>query len=72
MIMPHVADLQIEFKGRGVTFIAFTARDERNTEDEVAAFIKKRSPTPASLLHAQLRQQERMDKRPFAERVIAA
>ncbi|MFL5240689.1 MAG: redoxin domain-containing protein [Gemmataceae bacterium] len=47
--MPHLADLQARYKDQGVTVISFTSRDIRggpgNTEDKVAAFVKKRGPT---------------------------
>jgi thiol-disulfide isomerase/thioredoxin len=47
--LPRFADVQTRYKGKGATVIAFTSRDIRgvsdNTEDEVAAFVKKRGPT---------------------------
>jgi thiol-disulfide isomerase/thioredoxin/Tfp pilus assembly protein PilF len=47
-IMPHTAELQARYKGRGVTVIAFTSRDllggPNNTAEKVAAFVKKRGP----------------------------
>jgi thiol-disulfide isomerase/thioredoxin len=46
--MPHLARLQAQYKDRGVTIIGFTARDlqgmPHNTEEQVAAFVKKRGP----------------------------
>jgi thiol-disulfide isomerase/thioredoxin len=42
--MPHLAQLQAEYKDQGATFIGFTSRDPENTEDKVAAFVKKRGP----------------------------
>jgi hypothetical protein len=42
--MPHVADLQAQYKDKGVTFIGFSAKDANNTEARVAAFVKKRGP----------------------------
>src|SRR5262249_38223458 len=46
--MPDLAELQVQYKGRGVTCIGFTARDllgvPGNTEEKVAAFVKKRGP----------------------------
>jgi thiol-disulfide isomerase/thioredoxin len=42
VVMPHVADLQAEYKDKGVTFIGFSAVDKTNTEARVAAFVKKR------------------------------
>jgi thiol-disulfide isomerase/thioredoxin len=46
--MPHLAELQGRYKDQGVTVISFTSRDIRggagNTEDRVAAFVKRRGP----------------------------
>jgi thiol-disulfide isomerase/thioredoxin len=42
MIMPHTAELQANYRAQGVTVIGYTARDENNTEEKVAAFVKKR------------------------------
>jgi thiol-disulfide isomerase/thioredoxin len=46
--MPDLAELQARYKDQGVTCIGFTARDllgaPGNTEDKVAAFVKKRGP----------------------------
>jgi thiol-disulfide isomerase/thioredoxin len=46
--MPHLAELQARYKDQGVTVISFTSRDIRgvpgNTEEQVAAFVKKRGP----------------------------
>jgi thiol-disulfide isomerase/thioredoxin len=48
LIMPHTAELQAQYRDQGVTVVAFTARDllgaANNTEDQVAAFVKKRGP----------------------------
>ena len=47
--MPHLAELQARYKDEGVTIISFTSRGIRgrpdNTEEKVAAFVKKRGPT---------------------------
>jgi thiol-disulfide isomerase/thioredoxin len=47
--MPHLAELQARYKDQGVTIISFTSRDIRgvpdNSEEKVAAFVKKRGPT---------------------------
>jgi thiol-disulfide isomerase/thioredoxin len=47
--MPHLAELQARYKDQGVTVIGFTSRAIRggpdNTEEKVAAFVKKRGPT---------------------------
>jgi thiol-disulfide isomerase/thioredoxin len=46
--MPHLAELQARYKDQGVTVISFTSRDiqgvPNNTEEKVAAFVKKRGP----------------------------
>jgi thiol-disulfide isomerase/thioredoxin len=42
--MPHLAELQTQYKSEGVTIIGFTARDPNNPEKQVAAFVKKRGP----------------------------
>jgi thiol-disulfide isomerase/thioredoxin len=46
--MPHLGELQARYKDKGVTIISFTSRDIRgepgNTEEEVAAFVKKQRP----------------------------
>ena len=41
-VMPHVADMQREYKDKGVTVIGFTAADPSNTAEKVANFIDKR------------------------------
>ena len=47
--MPGLGELQTRYKDQGVTVIAFTSRGIRggpkNTEEEVAAFVKKRAKT---------------------------
>jgi thiol-disulfide isomerase/thioredoxin len=47
--MPHLAELQDRYKDQDVTAISFTSRDIRgasgNSEDQVAAFLKKRGTT---------------------------
>jgi thiol-disulfide isomerase/thioredoxin len=40
--MPHAAELQAQYKDRGVTFIYYTATDPENTEAKVDAFVRKR------------------------------
>jgi tetratricopeptide (TPR) repeat protein len=42
--MPHVADLQKEYRDKGVTVIGFSAADPNNSAEKVAGFIKKRGP----------------------------
>jgi len=41
-MMPHLAELQQTYKNKGVTVIGYTAKDENNTEEKAAAFVKKR------------------------------
>jgi thiol-disulfide isomerase/thioredoxin len=43
VMMPHFADLQEEYKEKGVTFISFTTTDEaNNSEEKVTTFLEKR------------------------------
>jgi thiol-disulfide isomerase/thioredoxin len=42
--MPSLAELQAEYKDKGVACIGYTARDPDNTADKAAAFVKKRGP----------------------------
>jgi len=42
--MPHMAELQAQYKDKGVTCIGFSAGDPDNTEEKVAAFVKRRGP----------------------------
>jgi thiol-disulfide isomerase/thioredoxin len=44
MMMPHLGELQAEYKDQGVTFIGFSAKDPRNTAEKVAEFVAKRGP----------------------------
>jgi thiol-disulfide isomerase/thioredoxin len=41
-IMPHMGELQSEFRDKGVTFIGFSAWDENNTYSAVSSFVAKR------------------------------
>lgn len=43
VMMPHMSDLQQEFKGKA-TLISFTTIDKQNPADKVAAFVEKRGP----------------------------
>lgn len=43
VVMPHVAELQAELKAKGVTFIGFATKTQ-DTEEKIAAFVKKRGP----------------------------
>src|SRR5438270_13996920 len=38
--MPSLAELQAEYKDKGVTCIGYTARDSDNSADKAAAFVK--------------------------------
>jgi thiol-disulfide isomerase/thioredoxin len=44
MMMPHLGEIQSEFKDKGVTVIGFTANDANNSADKVAEFVSKRGP----------------------------
>jgi thiol-disulfide isomerase/thioredoxin len=44
MMMPHMGELQAEYKDKGVKFIGFSADDPRNTEQKVTEFVSKRGP----------------------------
>jgi thiol-disulfide isomerase/thioredoxin len=43
-VMPHVGDLQKQYRDKGVTVIGFTASDPSNTAERVAKFVSKRGP----------------------------
>lgn len=42
VMMPHMSDLQTEYKAKGVTFIGYSAKDPNNTQEKVEAFLEKR------------------------------
>jgi len=44
VMMPHLGELQREYKEKGVTFIGYSAQDKNNTEAKVAEFVQKRGP----------------------------
>src|SRR4051812_29459821 len=45
VMMPHLAELQAEYKEKGVTVVGFTSKDDRgNVRDKVAEFVKARGP----------------------------
>ncbi|QEL20152.1 TlpA family protein disulfide reductase [Limnoglobus roseus] len=45
VMMPHMSEMQAEFKDKGVTFIGYTHKDKNgNTEEKVSAFVTKRGP----------------------------
>ncbi|HEV3438845.1 MAG TPA: redoxin domain-containing protein [Gemmata sp.] len=44
VMMPHMSDLQAEYRDQGVTFVGFSAKDQNNTQEKVTAFVEKRGP----------------------------
>ncbi len=44
VMMPHMAEMQAQFKDKGVTFVGYTAKDPNNSAEKVAEFVKKRGP----------------------------
>lgn len=42
VMMPHMSEMQTEYRDRGVTFIGYSAKDPNNTAEKVTAFVKKR------------------------------
>jgi thiol-disulfide isomerase/thioredoxin len=44
VMMPHMGELQTEYKDKGLTIIGYTAKDANNTADKVASFVTKRGP----------------------------
>ncbi len=44
VMMPHLAEMQAQYKEQGVTFIGYTAQDPNNSEEKVTEFVKKRGP----------------------------
>jgi thiol-disulfide isomerase/thioredoxin len=44
IMMPHLGELQAEFKDKGLTVIGYTTKDPMNTEQKVADFVAKRGP----------------------------
>ncbi|MFM8274352.1 MAG: TlpA disulfide reductase family protein [Gemmata sp.] len=44
VMMPHMGELQAQYKDKGVTFIGFTAKDPNNTLEKVQAMVEKRGP----------------------------
>jgi thiol-disulfide isomerase/thioredoxin len=44
VMMPHMGELQAQYKSKGVTFIGFSAKDPSNTLEKVQAFVEKRGP----------------------------
>ncbi len=52
--MPHTAELQAQYADQGIKFVYYTATDSDNTEDKVAAFVKKRgAKLPFSFAYAE-------------------
>ncbi len=44
VMMPHLSDMQQQYKDKGVTFIGYSAQDKNNSEAKVTAFVQKRGP----------------------------
>jgi thiol-disulfide isomerase/thioredoxin len=44
VMMPHMAELQQEYRNKGVTIIGFTRKDPNNSAEKVASFVEKRGP----------------------------
>lgn len=44
VMMPHMAEMQHDFKEKGVTFIGYSKKDDNNTLEKVEAFVKRRGP----------------------------
>src|SRR5262245_27383582 len=44
VMMPHMSDLQEEYKDKGVTFVGFSAKDPNNTQEKVTQFVERRGP----------------------------
>ncbi len=44
VMMPHMGELQREYRSQGVTFIGFSAKDPNNTQAKVSAMVEKRGP----------------------------
>src|SRR5258708_35811404 len=45
VMMPHMSEMQAEYRDKGVTFIGFSAKDTNgNTKEKVEAFVTKRGP----------------------------
>jgi thiol-disulfide isomerase/thioredoxin len=44
VMMPHLGDLQKNYRDKGVTVVGYSAKDPNNTEDKVTAFVDKRGP----------------------------
>lgn len=42
VMMPHISELQDEFRDKGVTIIGFSAKDNNNGEEKVISFVEKR------------------------------
>jgi thiol-disulfide isomerase/thioredoxin len=44
VMMPHLSQLQSEYKNKGLTVIGYTAKDPNNSAEKVSAFVTKRGP----------------------------
>jgi len=53
VMMPHMSDLQAEYKSKGVTFVGFSSKDTRgNDEKSVTEFVKKRDKLKYTFAYA--------------------
>jgi thiol-disulfide isomerase/thioredoxin len=44
VMMPHMGELQTQYKDKGVTFIGFSAKDPNNSLEKVQAMVEKKGP----------------------------
>jgi len=44
VMMPHLGELQKNYRDKGLTIVGYSAQDPNNTEEKVAAFVDKRGP----------------------------
>ncbi|OWK34545.1 Thiol:disulfide oxidoreductase related to ResA [Fimbriiglobus ruber] len=44
VMMPHMSEMQAEYKDKGVTIIGFTSKGSNNSEEKVTQFVQKRGP----------------------------
>jgi thiol-disulfide isomerase/thioredoxin len=44
VMMPHMGELQAQYKDKGVTFIGYSAKDPNNTQEKVEAMVAKKGP----------------------------
>jgi len=44
VMMPHMSEIQKNYRDKGLTIVGYSAQDPNNTEEKVAAFVDKRGP----------------------------